>query len=106
MNQSEAYHNLLVLFSKITDPQMQAKLKKNPQSLGREMALIGMDIALFGSDEVVQYYIDWRASTLTGDMEKILKAFSILLLSMRENIHGITNITNYETMLDTFIVGV
>lgn len=106
MTKTEAYTDLFKLFNKMTDVREQRNAKRSSQAiknLGLQMSLIGMNIALLGSDQVVNDYINWRAAALTGKTEKVLKAFSRLMLSMREDLDPHTKITNYETMLDTFI---
>jgi len=105
MNKAKAYCDLLELFAKMTDPQLQTKSNKNEQAkkkLGQEMVIIGSNIALFGSDAVVDNYIDWRASTLTGDTERIIREFGILMISMREDLVE-TKIGNFNKMLDCFV---
>jgi len=90
----------------MTDPQLQTKSNKDSQAkkkLGRDMMLIGANIALFGSDEVVHLYIDWRASTLTGDAGKMMFVFSQLILAMRTDLTPTTKINNYDTMTECFV---
>jgi len=106
MDKTQAYCDLLKLFSKMLDPQEQTKLNKSKQAkkkLGVEMALIGMNISLLGSDEVVKLYIDWRASALEGGIEKMVFVFSKMMLAMRTDLTPTTKINNHDMMTDTFV---
>ena len=106
MNKIEAYNSVFELFAKVMSPKEQAKIKRNPEAgkaLGREMLLIGMQLSLLASDEVLQKYIDWRAASLTGDSIQTIQVFGILLLSMRQDLNGGTNLTS-DDMLDSFII--
>ena len=105
MDKTEAYCDLLKMFAKVVDPRYKTKLDKNPQArknLGNEMMLVGMNIALLGSDDVVQNYIDWRAAAQSGDTERIVREFSVLMLSMRKDLRD-TEIGNYNRMTDMYI---
>jgi len=104
MIKEEAYCNLLKLFVEIiqlseTKSNKQDQIKKN---LGSKMMLIGMNIALLGSDEVIDKYLNWRLAALTGETEKIIQKFSALILSMREDLRD-TQITNFEKMTEMYI---
>ena len=106
MNKTDVYNNVFTLFTKIMNPKEQAKIKRNPdagKALGREMILIGMQLSLRGSDEVLKKYIDWRATSLTGDSIKTIQVFGELLLEMRKDINNGT-VCDSDDMLDSFIV--
>jgi len=105
MDKTEAYCDLLKMFAKVVDPRYKTKLDKSPQArknLGNEMMLIGMNIALLGSDDVIKNYIDWRAAAQSGDIEKIVKEFSNLMLEMRRDLRN-TEIKDINRMTDMFI---
>jgi len=104
MNKTEAYCNLLDLFGRITHLST-TKLNKNVQAkknLGHEMMIIGMNIALLGSDDVIKNYINWRAAAQSGDIEKTVKEFSNLMLEMRRDLRN-TEIKDINRMTDMFI---
>jgi len=106
MNKVEAYNSVFKLFAKIMNPKEQAKIKRNPEAgkaLGREMMLIGMQLSMLGSDRALKKYIDWRATSLTGDSIKTIQAFGELLLAMRVDLNKETRL-NSDDMLDSFIV--
>lgn len=106
MNKTEVYNSVFVLFSKIMNPKEQAKIKRNPdagKALGREMMLLGMQLSLLASDEVLKKYINWRAASLTGDSIKTIQVFGELLLEMRKDINNATFLDS-DDMLDSFIV--
>ena len=106
MTKTEAYIEVFKLFAKVMSPKEQAKIKRNPEAgkaLGREMMLIGMQLSILASDEVLKKYIDWRATSLTGDSIKTIQVFGELMLAMRKDINAGTNL-NADDMLDSFIV--
>ena len=104
MTKEEAYCNLLKLFVKMTQ---LSKTKSNKghqakKNLGVEMMLIGMNIALLGSDDVIEYYLNWRAATLTGKTELIVERFSMLMLAMRKDLRD-TELKSYEKMTEMYV---
>jgi len=108
MNKAKAYCDLLELFAKMTDPQLQTKSNKNEQAkknLGQEMVIIGTNIALFGSDKVIFKYIDWRVTAMGGDTVKTMDTFSVLMLEMRKDLLGKKTELVAEQMLDTILAG-
>lgn len=105
MDKTQAYCDLLKLFGKMLNPQERKKVNKSPQAkkkLGVEMGLVGMNIALLGSDKVVNALIDWRAAALAGETERIVRKFGTLMVYMRQDLQD-TKITSQNTMLDCFI---
>ena len=107
MTKTEAYIEVFKLFAKVMNPKEQAKIKRNPEAgkaLGREMMLIGMQLSILASDEVLKKYIDWRATSLTGDSIKTIQVFGELMLAMRVDVGNEATRLNSDDMLDSFIV--
>ena len=111
MDKIQVYAQVIDFFAKFTNPEVQARVRNSPKEqakLGWEMALIGMQLALVGSDGVVTKYITFRgASLITTDAVMIVKAFGELMLEMRRDLYtGEGDITQCtaDDMLDAFIV--
>ncbi len=104
------YLDVINLFTSFTDPKIQKLVAKSPQkqeALGRQMAKIGMRLALLGCDNVVKGYGKFRElAQLEGvTSEDIVRNFGHLILEMRNDLHGEGASCTVDDMLGSFIVG-
>jgi len=111
MEKIQVYAKVIELFAKFTNPEVQARIKRSPKEqakLGREMALIGMQLALGGSNAVVKAYIAWRRSSLIAtDPVMVVKSFGEMMLEMRRDLYpgtGVITQCTADDLLDAFIV--
>lgn len=103
------YLEVIDLFTAFTDPKVQRQVAKSSQkqeALGRQIAKIGMRLALLGADDVVKKYVEFRNLAQQGGKSKdIVYCFGDLILKMRTDLHGATGKLYTNDILGAFIVG-